>query len=475
MKQYRHFIGILAVALLASGCRPVGGLSPAQAPPRTALTNAAATAGTEADWRYAARLTGRIQPPRFPGREYPITAFGAVADGSRDSSAAIARAITACARAGGGRVVVPPGQYLTGPIHLRSGVNLHLERDATLCFKTDPQAYLPAVFTRFEGMECWNFSPLIYACDQENVAVTGEGVLDGQASEENWWAWKGSRSGTNNQNAARARLVRMVAEHVPPDQRRFGAGDFLRPNFIQFYRCRNVLVEGVRIRHSPMWEIHPVLCTNVVVRNVDILSHGTNNDGCNPESSRDVLIEGCVFDTGDDCIAIKSGRNDDGRRLAMPAQDILIRRCVMRDGHGGVTIGSEISGGCRRVFVEDCQMDSPNLDRVLRFKSNAVRGGVVEDIFARRLRVGQVRDAVLQIDFQYEEGANGPHRPVVRRVVAEDITVANAPRVLDIRGLPNGEITGVRLSNCTFGGITKPDLVQHAAVELVDCRVDKAR
>jgi len=458
--------------MLTAGCRHTDERASATPTPTSSPAGQPDGAAT-ADWRHVSQILARVRPPSFPRRDFPITAHGATGDGVSDSSAAIARAITACAQAGGGRVVVPPGQYLTGPIHLRSGVNLHLQRGATLRFKTDPQAYLPAVFTRFEGMECWNYSPLVYAHGQENIAITGEGVLDGQAGDENWWAWKGCQGGTQNQNAARARLVQQVAEQVPPDQRRFGAGDYLRPNFIQFYRCRNVLVEGVRLRRSPMWEIHPVLCTNVVVRGVDILSHGPNNDGCNPESSRDVLIEGCLFDTGDDCIAIKSGRNDDGRRLAAPAQDIVIRRCTMRDGHGGVTIGSEISGGCRRVFVEDCQMDSPNLERVLRFKSNAVRGGLVEDIFARRLRVGQVRDAVLQIDFRYEEGANGRHRPVVRHVVAEGLTVASAPRVLDVRGLPNAEISGVRLSRCVFQGVTRPDVVEHAAVEMVDCLVEK--
>ena len=389
------------------------GSQPEVAPPPPACSAAqtAGSASTAPEWAQLPGILARIQAPVFPARDFIITAFGAVADGKTDCTEAIGKAIAACAQAGGGRVVVSAGEFLTGPIHLKSNVELHLARGAALKFSPDSKAYLPAVLTRFEGMECYNYSPLIYAFAQENVAVTGEGLLDGQASDENWWRWKGKKPGVQNQKAARERLVKMVEENVPVAQRQFGEGDYLRPSFVEMYRCRNVLIQGVRIRRSPMWELHPTLSTNVIVRGVDILSHGPNNDGCNPECCRDVLIEDCVFDTGDDCIAIKSGRNNDGRRLGVPSENLVVRRCTMKDGHGGVVIGSEISGGCRNVFVEDCRMDSPNLDRVLRFKSNAVRGGVIENVFMRNVTVGQVADAVLQIDFLYEEGAKGQYKP----------------------------------------------------------------
>ena len=181
-----------------------------------------------------------------------------------------------------------------------------------------------------------------------------------------------------------------AARGVPVPERVFGDGSNLRPNFIQPYRCKNVLVEGVTIVNSPMWEIHPVLCTNVTVRRVSINSHGPNNDGCDPESCRDVLIEDCTLDTGVDCIALKSGRNEDGRRVNTPIENVVIRKCVMKDGHGGVVIGSEVSGGARRIFAEQCRMDSPNLDRALRIKTNSVRGGYVEGVFMRDCTVGQV-------------------------------------------------------------------------------------
>jgi unsaturated rhamnogalacturonyl hydrolase len=309
--------------------------------------------------------------------------------------------------------------------------------------------------------------------------VTGSGTLDGQASDSNWWPWKGNRAVDNqqpprNQTAARRRLAQMVADNVPVAERRFGEGGFLRPAFIQPYRCQNVLIEGVKIRRSPMWEVNPVLCTNVIVRGLDIATHGPNNDGCDPESCRDVLIEDCLFDTGDDCIAIKSGRNNDGRRVGVASENIIIRRCTMKDGHGGVTIGSEISGGCRNVFVEDCVMDSPNLDRAIRFKSNAVRGGVVENIFVRNITVGKVADAILQIDHIYEEGANGAHKPVARNIVLENITSKETPRVLNIVGIPAGEISGVRVVNSTFRQVAKDDVIKDAQdVKLENCVVER--
>ena len=440
------------------------------------LTSAFSLRADQPEWKQVPAILDQIVAPKFPARDFVITNFGAVADSQTDCTAAIRNAIDACVQAGGGRVVVPAGEFLTGAIHLKSNVNLHLDTNAVLKFSTDPKAYLPAVFTRFEGMECWNFSPLIYAYGQKNIAVTGEGTLDGQADETHWWSWKGRESrGAEAQPGAGARLVKMVADGTPVDQRRFGEGDNLRPSFIEFNHCRNVLIEGVQIRRSPMWEIHPLLCTNVTVRGVDIVSHGANNDGCDPESCRDVLIEKCLFDTGDDCIAIKSGRNNDGRRVGVPSENLIIRDCTMRDGHGGVTIGSEISGSCSNVFVENCEMSSPNLTCALRLKSNAVRGGVLQNIFMRNVNVGVVKDSVLQIDFLYEEGAKGDFKPVARNVVMENINVAQTPRVLNVRGFPGATISDVRIYNSTFKNVKLPDVVLDADVKLVDCTLEPAK
>ncbi|WP_415910797.1 glycoside hydrolase family 88 protein [Oleiharenicola sp. Vm1] len=427
-------------------------------------TKSAATASFQArGWDDYERVLARIKAPTFPAKDFPITDFGATA-GSPDSSDAIAKAIAACHAAGGGRVVIPAGEWFTGAIHLQSNVNLHVSKGATLKFLTDPKKY-PIVFTRWEGVELMNVSPFIYAWEQENIAITGEGTLDGQADWDNWWGWNKKEPGkVTRQKAARDRLLQMGETNVPVAQRVFGPDDHLRPNFIQPYRCKNILIEGVSIIRSPMWEINPVLSENITVRGVKIHSHGPNNDGCDPESSRDILIEDCVFDTGDDCIAIKSGRNNDGRRVGVPTENIVIRNSKMLDGHGGVVLGSECSGGIRNVFVENCEMDSPNLDRALRFKNNAVRGGVLENVFMRNVRVGRVGEAVLTIDFRYEEGAKGDFKPVVRNVQLENVTSSASPRALYIRGIPAGVIEGIRVKNCQFNDLTEPEVVEHAGI-----------
>ncbi|HKC65707.1 MAG TPA: glycoside hydrolase family 28 protein [Pyrinomonadaceae bacterium] len=415
-------------------------------------------------WETVPQILARIKPPVFPARDFKITDYGADASGKTDSTEAIRKAIEACHSAGGGRVVVPAGVFLTGAIHLKSNVNLYVSEGATLKFSADPEKYLPVVYTRFEGTECMNYSPLIYAFEQENIAVTGTGTLDGSASDANWWAWnrKGAQGGDAPARASIRKLLDYGERNVPVKDRVFGKGEYLRPNFIQPYRSRNILIEGIKIVNSPMWEIHPVLSTNITVRNVKISSHGPNNDGCDPESSRDVLIEDCVFDTGDDCIAIKSGRDNDGRRVNVPSENIIVRNSTMKDGHGGVVMGSEISGGVRNVFIENCHMDSPNLDRALRFKSNARRGGFVENVFMRNVEVGRVKEAILTIDFMYETGPNGPYKPVVRNVNIENVKSASSPRVMWIASFPGAVIDDVRFVDCTFNGVETAEMMQNA-------------
>ena len=418
-------------------------------------------------WGDAEAILARIQAPEFPDRDFSIADFGARPD-APDNSQAIRQAMAACSRAGGGRVVVPVGRWMTGAVHLRSNVNLHVSEGATLEFSGDPEKYLPVVFTRFEGVELMNYSPLIYAFEQENIAVTGRGTLDGGASLQTWWGWNDRRgSDPPRQRASRELLLEMGESGVRVADRVFGAGHYLRPNFIQLYRCRNVLVEGVRIVRSPMWEVHPVLCTNVTLRDLRISSHGPNNDGCDPESSRDVLIEGCVFDTGDDCIAIKSGRNNDGRRIGVPSENVIVRNCRMKDGHGGVVLGSEVSGGVRNVFIEKCTMDSRNLDRALRIKSNARRGGVLENIFMRDVDVGRVTEAVLTIDLLYEEGAKGDFPPTVRNIQIQNVTSTGSPRVMHVQGFEGATIDAIRFSDCRFSGLEAAEVLSGAGSVLL--------
>ena len=410
-------------------------------------------------------ILANIRPPVFPKRDFLITKFGAKAGGLQDCSAALKQAIAECHKAGGGNVVVPEGIFLTGPVHLLSNVNLHLSRGATLKFSQNPKDYLPAVFTRWEGTELMNYSPFIYALDQTNIGITGEGTLDGQSDNEHWWPWVGRanygwKEGTPNARADRSKLQELAEKGVPVKERQFGGG-YLRPQFIQPYRCQNVLIEGVTIINSPMWEIHPVLCTNVTVRRVKISSHGPNNDGCDPESCNDVLIEDCEFDTGDDCIAIKSGRNADGRRLNTPTANIIVQGCRMKDGHGGITVGSEISGGVVNLFAQNCRMDSPNLDHGLRIKNNAMRGGRLENLHFRNIEVGQVAHAVITIDFNYEEGAKGAFTPIVRNFIVNKLRSSKSQHALDIQGLTAAPIRDLYLSDCTFDNVAEPNIVKN--------------
>lgn len=411
-------------------------------------------------WDEARAIRARIRPPTFPrANRFTPQQFGGIADGVTDCTQAFRQAIAAASAApGGGRVVAEGGVFLTGPIHLLSNVELHVDRESILRFSQDPAHYFPPVLTRYEGTEFMGISPFIYAYGQENIAVTGHGVLDGGASAENWWMRK---RGADGQEGDPARLRRLAEEGVPVAERVFGPGSTIRPQFIQPYRCRNVLIEGVTIVRSPMWEIHPVECENVTVRRVTISSHGPNNDGCDPESCRDVLIEDCVFDTGDDCIAIKSGRNADGRRLNRPSENIIVSGCIMMDGHGGVTLGSEITGGVRNVFVENCRMDSPRLNTAIRFKNNAMRGGTLANIHVRDVTIGQVARAAVTVDYNYGEGANGDFTPVFDGLTLERVLVGRCERVLDLQGFERAPIRNIAIRDCDFVRAAEPDIVSN--------------
>jgi polygalacturonase len=420
-------------------------------------------------WAKAAATVARIKPPRFPGRTFDIRRFGAKPDGTTLATAAIAEAVAACAAAGGGRVVVPAGSFLTGAIRLRSRVELHLEDGATLLFSTDPGQY-PTVRSRINGIDLMNYSPLVYAADEVDVAITGRGTLDGQASERHWWPWKGKwaggtaigwREGMADQTQDRARLLEMDAANVPVAERVFGPGHYLRPPLVQFIACRNVLIEGVRLRRSPAWQIHPLLCRNVTIRDVDLRSHGPNNDGCNPESCSDVLIERVTFDCGDDCIAIKSGGSGDGRRQGVPSRDIVIRDCTMVNGHAGICVGSEIAGGAFNIFGERCRMDGEDLWHALRFKNNAAKGGLLEKFHFRDIAVGRVSRSAIAGDFEYGEGAAGPHKPRLRDVFIERLAVQSAPRVAELKGLDGAPIERISISASRFAHVAQPSILRH--------------
>lgn len=392
------------------------------------------TAVTEADpWKRMESIIKSIPETHFSDKTYNINDFGAVADAKTSNTLAFEKAIKACASNGGGKVLVPNGKYLTGPIHLESNVNLHLEDNAEILFSLNPREY-PIVHTSWEGTEVMNYSPLIYAKGKTNVAVTGKGTLNGQADSTNWWVWSGGKNygwkkGIPSQNDPNNRevLVDMAEKGIPVAERIFGEGRYLRPNFIEFFECNTVLVKDVTIINAPFWILHPIKTNNMIIDGVTVNSHGPNNDGCDPEYSQNIIIRNCTFNTGDDCIAIKAGRDADGRRVGLPSKNIIVQNCKMIDGHGGVVIGSEISAGVNNVFVENCNMDSPNLDRAIRIKTNSKRGGVIEDVYVRNLEVGTVKECVLKLNMFYNVygSQTGNFIPTIRNVSLENVNVKN--------------------------------------------------
>lgn len=412
------------------------------------------------------RIEQSIRTPQFADRAFSITAYGASAKASAaQNQKAINRAIAACSKAGGGRVVVPAGVWNTGAIRMQSHVNLVVEEGATLKFAFDPKLY-PLVKTSWEGIGCWNYSPCIYGYRLTDVALTGKGTIDGNGSRETWWPMCGAAKfgfvegqTKEAQNlGSRARLLKYAEDDVPWDERRFGMGQGLRPQLVNFVETDGLLIKDLRLMNSPFWVIHPLLSKNITVDGVYVENDGPNGDGCDPEACQNVLIQNCTFDTGDDCIAIKSGRNNDGRLWNQPSENIIIRHCEMKDGHGGVVIGSEISGGCRNVFAEDCRMDSPNLDRVLRIKTNNCRGGLIENINMRNVTVGQCNEAVLRINLDYEprEACYRGFEPTVRRVYMENVTSKESKYGVQIIGLNNIEnVYDVTVRNCHFEGVSR--------------------
>ena len=415
-----------------------------------------------------------IRVPQFAAKDYVITKFGAKTNApAAKNQKAIQKAIDQCSKKGGGRVIIPGGQkFLTAAIHLKSGVNLVVEEGAVLEFAFQPELY-PIVPTRWEGLDCWNLSPLIYAYQAKDIAITGKGTIDGGGSRETWWPWVsapkfGFKEGmTVHQwkETSRPQLLKQAENGVPMDERRYGPNDGLRPQMINFNQCEGILIEDVTLLRSPFWVIHPLLSKDVTVRGVHVINDGPNGDGCDPESCDRVLIENCFFNTGDDCIAIKSARNNDGREggqgkfAGTPSKNIIIRGCKMQNGHGGVVIGSEISGGCQNVYAENCEMDSPSLDRVLRIKTNSCRGGIIENINMRNITVGQCKEAVLKINTDYEprEVCCRGFYPTVRNVTMENVTCQKSKYGVMIVGYDDPKlaytVNNITVRNCQFNGV----------------------
>ena len=417
------------------------------------LTGKDSAPGTREGWALVPEILSRIVPPTFPNRDFVVTDYGAVGDGVTDCNPAFKKAITACTKAGGGRVIVPKGTFLTnGPIHLDNNVNLHVTRNATIKFGTNFNDYLPHVRVRWEGTECYNYSPLIYAYKKTNIALTGSGTLNGQA-ESSWAMWPDKEKPGTISNEV---LRKMGKEGTPIKDRVF----YGKPTMIEPFECTNVLIESVTLNDYPFWCVHPTFCTNVTIRKLRIESHNSNNDGLDPDSCTDVLMEDCYLDQSDDCMAIKAGRDQDAWRAGKPCQNIIIRNFTVWDG---IAIGSECSGGVRNVFVYDCEYESGN---VLYCKSNLDRGGYIKDIYIKNLKIGKARILRLRNNYHGYRGGNFPTE--FRNINIEDVHIKEGDdETISITGVEGALVYDVFIKNVVVDTVSPPVLQIRLAENVV--------
>jgi polygalacturonase len=431
------------------------------APADDVSTVAEAVTGT-CSWRNTAAITvaapwGNVTftPPTIPCNIFNITSYGAVSNGTTSNTTAFKNAIAAAVAAGGGVVDVPSGTWLTGPIVLKSNIELHLESGSTIKFSQTFSDYLPVVLTRWEGLDVNNFSPFIYALSATNVAVSGTGTIDGQGSA--WWGWKSTQK-TEDQNVYNYYISHLNSSGVlspipaPPTSGKTGG---LRPTMIECNKCTNFLVESIKTQNSPYWNIHPLYSSNVIIRNANITSNssGSNGDGIDPDSSTNVLITNNTFATSDDNISIKSGLNEDGIAVAKPSSGIVIQNNTSTTGHGGAVIGSEMSGGVNNVSVKSNTFKG--LQRPVYIKTLPGRGGTVSNVWWDTLTLGWSTDA-LDVTTNYGSSSIPPHNtkllPTVKNVTIQNITATGTAPVYEFIGLSGSPFSGIVLNNVHLTG-----------------------
>ncbi|MFY0714929.1 glycoside hydrolase family 28 protein [Seonamhaeicola sp. NFXS20] len=400
-----------------------------------------------------------IKIPDFSNcKKISIVDFGAVKGDKNKISSAIENAINKANKLGGGIVVVPEGEWLTKKIHLKSNVNLHLNKGAVLLFSENPEDYLPSVHTTWEGMECYNYSPLIYAYKCKNIAITGQGKI--KAKMDIWKKWF-VRSKGHKKNLKI--LYNLSSNNSPVEERQMvNDSAHFRPQFIQFNRCENILLEGITILNSPFWTIHPYMSKHIVIRDVNVWAKGNNNDGVDPEMSQNILIENCVFDQGDDAIAVKSGRNQDAWRLNTPTKNLVIRNCMVKNGHQLLAIGSELSGGIENVYMNNCQVvDGAKLNHLVYIKTNERRGGYVKNIYVSNIKAGRIDKGILGIDmdvlYQWRNLVPTYERKLtpIGRIYLEDIKATDVKfisKIIEQEELPVNTVVLKRIQCDTIQG-----------------------
>jgi len=428
--------------------------------------------------------------PTFPDYKVSITDFGAVGDGQKLNTKAFADAINDVAQKGGGTVVIPEGIWLTGPIQLKSNINIHADTGALVIFSDNKDLY-PLIKTSFEGLNTVRCISPIYGKNLENIAFTGDGVFDG--SGDAWRQVKKSKL-TNSQwkkLVASGGIVSKDGEtwypsksfekgaelsdmNVPRDfttMAQFESiKDFLRPVMVSLVSCKNVLLDGPVFQNSPAWCLHPLMCENLTVRNVDVRNpwYSQNGDGIDIESCKNSVVYNCTFDVGDDAICIKSGKDEDGRKRNMPTENLIVKNCTVFHGHGGVTVGSEMSGGVKNMHVSDCTFIGT--DAGLRFKSNRGRGGVVEKIYISNINMIDIPSNAISFNLYYSglsvseimknKKDENKMDEVVPKVTVEtpqfkDISIKNincrgAKQAIYLQGLPEMELQNVTMENLTM-------------------------
>ncbi|WP_051234600.1 glycoside hydrolase family 28 protein [Marinimicrobium agarilyticum] len=385
----------------------------------------------------------QLKRPTFPNKSFNIRDFGArEMNNDRDNmiTDAVHQAIDAAHQAGGGRVVIPAGKWLSGSIHLKSNINLHIAEGAEVLFSTDKDDYLPVVPQRHEGVEAYNYAPMIYASEVENVALTGQGLLNAQG--DHWWEWFEEHGAP-----PRAKMTQ-----VPLSRRGWGKGagvEGMRPSFIVFWKSKDILVEGVHLLDTPMWNVHLIYSENIIVRDVDINSlRAPNGDGVVVDSSKNVLIEYNHFQTGDDAVVLKSGMNEEALEIDIPSENVVVRHFEaknVRTGSGGVVFGSETSGGLRNIYVHDAYFDGS--DRGIRFKTERGRGNVIENIYIRDVTMKNITYEAINFNSFYTGPEATGVAPTVRNIDIRNVTIDTVPTAISLIGLPEKWLENITLSN----------------------------
>ncbi len=354
--------------------------------------------------------------------------------------AVLQEAIDSCSWRGGGTVVVEEGTYfLNGTLRLKSDVNLHLSEGAYLKFSGKASDFLPVVHTRWEGTELYGHSPMLYAYHANNIAITGSGVIDAQGGIE-FAKWEPMEAND------RDRLREMGDKLVPVRERVFGEGTVLRPSCVQPFGCSRILIEGITIKNSPFWTIHPVYCDNVIVRNVTIDSHYPNNDGCDPESTYNVLIENCTFRTGDDAIAIKAGRDTDGRNIGRASRNIVIRNCKFYSECNGLCIGSEMSGGVSDVYMSNVEIGT--VKNALYFKSNRDRGGYIRNVYVDSIKIERTKGGILRFETNYFGYRGGNYQALYENFIIKNVEAGTSDNyAFFMDGNEQNKIDNIQIEN----------------------------